>query len=99
MGTDGERGHGVAARLDRRTRWRSLAALALLIAVGAATVLAAIAGARRGESAMRRFQERSAPVTVLVPPGAKGLPSPVVLVTWVMLSVQTADQELIDFLI
>lgn len=60
-------------RLDLRTRWRSLAALALLIAVAAVTVLAAIAGARRGESAMRRLQEQSAPVTALVAPGAKGM--------------------------
>jgi len=60
-------------RLDRGSRWRSLTALALLIAVAAATVLAAVAGARRGESSMRRLQARSAPVTVLIPPGATAL--------------------------
>jgi len=62
---------GVVAwlRLDLRSQWRSLAVLALLIAVSAAIVLSAMAGARRGESAMRRLQEQSLPGTALVIPG------------------------------
>jgi hypothetical protein len=42
-------------RLDFPRRWRSLAVLGLLIAVSSATVLTAVASARRGESALQRL--------------------------------------------
>ena len=53
-------------RLDARRRWRSLAVLALLIALATATILTSIAGARRGESAYTRLQARTLPATVTV---------------------------------
>jgi hypothetical protein len=53
-------------RLDARRRWRSLAVLALLIALATATVLTSIAGARRGESAFNRLWARTLPATVTV---------------------------------
>ena len=53
-------------RLDARRRWRSLAVLALLIALATATILTSIAGARRGESAYSRLQARTLPATVTV---------------------------------
>ena len=55
-------------RLERRRRWRSLLALALLVAVSTGTVLTAIAGARRGETAFGRLWARSLPATVTVLP-------------------------------
>jgi hypothetical protein len=55
-------------RIDLRRRWRSLAVLALLIAVSAGTVLTAVAGARRGESALPRLAERTLPATTVVLP-------------------------------
>ena len=59
-------------RLDGRRRWRSLAVLALLIALATATVLTSIAGARRGESAWNRLWARTLPATVTVLPNQPG---------------------------
>jgi hypothetical protein len=59
-------------RLDARRRWRSLAVLALLIALATATVLTAIAGARRGETAWNRLWARTLPATVTVLPNQPG---------------------------
>ena len=59
-------------RLDSRRRWRSLTVLALLIAVSSGTVLAAVAGARRGESAMDRLAAQSKVSTALVAPNRPG---------------------------
>jgi len=59
-------------RLDARRRWRSLAVLALLIALASATVLTSIAGARRGESAWNRLWARTLPATVTVLPNQPG---------------------------
>jgi len=53
-------------RLDLPGRARPLAVLALLVAVSAGTVLAAVAGARRADSALSRLQERSLAATAWV---------------------------------
>ncbi|HEY0935519.1 MAG TPA: FtsX-like permease family protein [Trebonia sp.] len=53
-------------RLDLRRRWRSLVVLALLVALTTGTVLAAAAGARRGQTAFDRLWARSLPATVSV---------------------------------
>jgi FtsX-like permease family len=50
-------------RLDLRRRWRSLAVLMLLVAIAGATVITALAGARRGASALSRLNERTLPAT------------------------------------
>ncbi|HZC74014.1 MAG TPA: FtsX-like permease family protein [Jatrophihabitans sp.] len=53
-------------RLELRRRWRSLAVLALLIAISGATVMAAIAGARRGASAQERLDRVTLPATAMI---------------------------------
>jgi FtsX-like permease family len=53
-------------RLDGLRRWRSLAVLALLIALATATILTSIAGARRGQTAFDRLWARTLPATATV---------------------------------
>ena len=59
-------------RLDGVRRWRSLAVLALLIALATATVLTSIAGARRGQTAFDRLWARTLPATATVLPNQPG---------------------------
>ncbi len=59
-------------RLDVRRRWPAMAVLALLIAVSTGTVLTAVAGARRGDSALARLSARTLPATVDVAPLGPG---------------------------
>jgi ABC-type lipoprotein release transport system permease subunit len=55
-------------RIDLRHRWRSLLVLALLIAFSIATVATAVAGARRGSSAVDRLLDVTFPVTAVALP-------------------------------
>src|SRR6202035_4615833 len=59
-------------RLDGLRRWRSLAVLALLIALATATILTSIAGARRGQTAFSRLWARTLPATATVLPNQPG---------------------------
>lgn len=63
---------GVWVGLDLRRRARSLVVLALLVALATATVLTAVAGARRGETAVDRLLARTRPATVAVLPNEVG---------------------------
>lgn len=55
-------------RLDLRRRLRSLAVLALLVALATGTVMTAVAGARRGSTTIERLLERTRPATIAVLP-------------------------------
>ena len=55
---------GYLARIELSRRWRSLVLLAALVAVVVGTVLAAVAGARRSDSAFDRYLEAMRPPDV-----------------------------------
>lgn len=59
-------------RVDVRRRWQSLAGIALLLALSTAIVLTAVAGARRGDSALDRLSARTLPATAVVMPFQPG---------------------------
>ncbi|HEX8771507.1 MAG TPA: FtsX-like permease family protein [Acidimicrobiales bacterium] len=59
-------------RLERRRRWRSFVVLAVMVALATGTVLASVAGARRGNSAAGRLLARTVPATVVVVPNQSG---------------------------
>jgi cell division protein FtsX len=58
-------------RLDLRGRARSLAVLAVLVALTTGVVLTAVAGARRGGTAVDRLLERTLPATVAALPNQR----------------------------
>lgn len=62
----------VWVRLDLRRRVRSLVVLALLVALATGTVMTAVAGARRGSTAVDRLLAETQPATLAVLPNEVG---------------------------
>src|SRR5262245_10831689 len=60
------------ARVDLRQRARSLIVLALLVAVASGVVTTAVAGARRGSTAVERLSDRTLPATIAALPNQPG---------------------------
>jgi ABC-type lipoprotein release transport system permease subunit len=59
-------------RLDLSRRWRSLLVLALIVAFASGTVMTALAGARRGDTALNRLLARTLPADVVALPNEPG---------------------------
>ncbi|MBM7787648.1 ABC transporter permease [Tenggerimyces flavus] len=55
-------------RIDLRQHWRSLVVLGLLVAIAAGIVLASVAGALRGSTALDRLLAQTLPATAIVRP-------------------------------
>src|SRR5829696_8679122 len=63
------------ARADVRSRWRSLVALALLAGITAGVALAAVAGARRTDTALDRLRDETRAADAIVFASQAGVPA------------------------
>src|SRR5215212_8615908 len=63
------------ARSDARARWRSLIALALLAGITAGVALAALAGARRTDTALDRLRDETRAADAIVFASQSGVPA------------------------
>jgi hypothetical protein len=63
---------GTWLRVDLRHRWKSLVIIGLLVAFAGGTIIAAVAGARRGDTALRRLDALTLPATAVVLPNQPG---------------------------
>jgi hypothetical protein len=71
-----DRGALAWARVDLRRRWRSLVVLGLLAGITAGFAMAALAGARRADTALSRFRARTRAADAVVFASQVGVPHP-----------------------